>query len=165
MSPTKTAEPIEMLFGTWTLVGPRNHVLDRGSDPTCEAVILSGPKESCIRQGYRSHTWRGNFDSKRGQPRTCPTADILKATQQGAEVLQCGCLLEHPGWRYTLAQPGKYDWTIRLRRQYGFMSNYFDQLLPLTQCGFHSEMWPARRDLSRSNGLVLMLPMTNGGHR
>jgi len=24
----KTAEPIEMLFGLWAQVGPRNHVLD-----------------------------------------------------------------------------------------------------------------------------------------
>jgi len=29
MSPAKTAEPIEMLFGLWTRVGPRNRVLDR----------------------------------------------------------------------------------------------------------------------------------------
>ena len=28
VSPAKTAEPIEMPFGLWTLVGPRKHVLD-----------------------------------------------------------------------------------------------------------------------------------------
>ena len=28
MSPAKTAEPIEMPFGTWIQVGPRKHVLD-----------------------------------------------------------------------------------------------------------------------------------------
>jgi len=34
VSPAKTAEPIEMLFGLWTHVGPRNHVvLDGGRDP------------------------------------------------------------------------------------------------------------------------------------
>jgi len=33
VSPAKTAEPIEMPFGLWTLVGPRNHVLDGGPDP------------------------------------------------------------------------------------------------------------------------------------
>jgi len=32
MSPTKMAEPIEMLFGLWTQVGPRNHVLDGDPD-------------------------------------------------------------------------------------------------------------------------------------
>ena len=33
MSPAKTAEPIEMPFGLRTWVGPRDHVLDGGSDP------------------------------------------------------------------------------------------------------------------------------------
>jgi len=28
----KTAEPIEMPFGLWARMGPRNHVLDGGSD-------------------------------------------------------------------------------------------------------------------------------------
>jgi len=30
--PAKIAEPITMPFGMWTLVGPRNHVLDGGPD-------------------------------------------------------------------------------------------------------------------------------------
>jgi len=29
----------------------------------------------------------------------------------------------------TLAPPGEYDWTVRVRRRCGLMSNYFDQLL------------------------------------
>ena len=35
MRPAKTADPIEMLFGLWTQVGPSNHVLDglRNPDP------------------------------------------------------------------------------------------------------------------------------------
>ena len=33
MSPTKTAELIEMPFGLRTWLGPRDHVLDGGSDP------------------------------------------------------------------------------------------------------------------------------------
>jgi len=33
VSPAKTAEPIEMPFGLMTWVGPRDHVLDGGSDP------------------------------------------------------------------------------------------------------------------------------------
>ena len=32
MSPAKMAEPIEMLFGLWTRVGPMNYVLDGVSD-------------------------------------------------------------------------------------------------------------------------------------
>jgi len=31
VSCAKTAEPNEMLFRLWTLVGPRNHVLDVGA--------------------------------------------------------------------------------------------------------------------------------------
>ena len=31
VSPTKTAEPIEMPCGLWTRVGPRNHVLRGGA--------------------------------------------------------------------------------------------------------------------------------------
>ena len=42
LSPTKTAESIEMLFVLWTRMGPRNHVLDGGPDLPCERAILSG---------------------------------------------------------------------------------------------------------------------------
>jgi len=28
VSPAKTAQPIKMMFGVWTWVGPRRHVLD-----------------------------------------------------------------------------------------------------------------------------------------
>ena len=38
MSLAKTAEPIEMPFGLWTLVGQRKHVLD-GARPPCEGAI------------------------------------------------------------------------------------------------------------------------------
>jgi len=31
VSPAKAAEPIEMLFGVWTRVGPGNHVLNVGA--------------------------------------------------------------------------------------------------------------------------------------
>jgi len=33
---TKTAEPIEMTFGMKTRVGPKNHILQRGRDPSGE---------------------------------------------------------------------------------------------------------------------------------
>ena len=33
VSCAKTAEPVEMPFGVWTRVGPRNHVLGRSRDP------------------------------------------------------------------------------------------------------------------------------------
>jgi len=40
VSRVKTTEPIEMPFGLWTQVGPRNHVLDRDSDPPYQGAIL-----------------------------------------------------------------------------------------------------------------------------
>jgi len=40
VSPAKTAEPIEILFGLRTWVGPGNHVLDGGPDPPWEGAIL-----------------------------------------------------------------------------------------------------------------------------
>jgi len=42
VSPTKTAERIEMPFGLWAWVGPGNHVLDGGPDLPCESSILRG---------------------------------------------------------------------------------------------------------------------------
>ena len=64
----------------WTQVGPRNHVLDRGPDP---------------------HTWRDNFEGKwacRGHAQACLTVDVLKASRQGAEPVQCGCRLACTRW-------------------------------------------------------------------
>jgi len=40
LSPAKTAEPTEMPFGLRTRVGPGNHVLDGGPDPSWERAIL-----------------------------------------------------------------------------------------------------------------------------
>jgi len=42
MSPAETAEPIDMPFGLWTRVGPRNHVLDGVPDPPYKETILKG---------------------------------------------------------------------------------------------------------------------------
>jgi len=38
VSPAKTAEPIEVPFGLRTWVGPRDHLLDGGSDPPWEGA-------------------------------------------------------------------------------------------------------------------------------
>ena len=39
VSPIKTAEAIEMLFGVWTRVGPRNHVLHGCLHPQAGAIL------------------------------------------------------------------------------------------------------------------------------
>jgi len=38
--PAKTAEPIEMPFGMWTRMGPRNHVLDVVQIAACQRAIF-----------------------------------------------------------------------------------------------------------------------------
>jgi len=40
VNPAKTAESIEMPFGVWTRVGPRNRVLDGVQIPSREGAIL-----------------------------------------------------------------------------------------------------------------------------
>ena len=40
VSPAKTAEPIEMPFGLWAWMGPRNRVLDGGLDHPWKGTIL-----------------------------------------------------------------------------------------------------------------------------
>ena len=47
VSPAKTAQAIEMLFGSRTRLQPRNHVLDGSADP---------------------QMGRGNFEGRRGRP-------------------------------------------------------------------------------------------------
>jgi len=42
VNPARTAEPIEMLFGMWTRLSPRNHVLDAGTDPPTRRGFFGG---------------------------------------------------------------------------------------------------------------------------
>ena len=42
ISSAKAAKLIELPFGLWTMVDPRNHVLGRGPDPPCKRAILRG---------------------------------------------------------------------------------------------------------------------------
>jgi len=57
-----------------------------------------------------------------------------------------------PTWEGTLAPPGGYDWTVRLRQQCGLMSNYFDHFLySIPTLYFHCNRWPL--------GLYLFIPV------
>jgi len=42
-----TAEPMEILFGLWAQMGPRNYVLDGGPDPPCVGAILGERGAHC----------------------------------------------------------------------------------------------------------------------
>jgi len=72
-SPAEMAEPIQMLFGTWTWVGSRKHVFDGVPDP---------------------RTLRGNFEggewpAQSGHARL----SICSVTHQRAALVWCGCWL------------------------------------------------------------------------
>jgi len=117
----KTAERIEMPIGFLAWMGLRNHVLDRGPAPPIG---------------------RGNFKGERGLHTTekldfletkmaggwyldMSAVNILKVTQQHTEPVQCKCW-----WECILALPGKYGWTVHVRRL-RLLSSYFDHLLLL----------------------------------
>jgi len=94
MSLAKAAEPIVMLFGMLTWMGPRNHILDK--------VFIA----------TRERQFWGRKGTSPRHARTCPALDTLKATQQGAAPVRCGCRLGvldgvHIGatWRIRLNRP------------------------------------------------------------
>ena len=66
VSHTKTVELIEMLFGIWTRVGPKNRALDGVHIPISEGAILRvkiGPPKTC------GHVWWSVYSKRlsRGQ--------------------------------------------------------------------------------------------------
>ena len=92
-------------------------------------VDSGGPNEPCIRWKSRFAHVTGQFWTLKwagsGHTRTCPAVDILKATQQGRALV-------NSNWLYqmgcTLAQPGKYDWTVSVQWRCSLTSNYFNHL-------------------------------------
>jgi len=55
------AEPIEVLFGVWTRLIPRNHVLDGGPDPPCTGTILRGGKWRLLIGSFHPPLQKRNF--------------------------------------------------------------------------------------------------------
>jgi len=64
VSPAKTAEQIETLFGLRTRVGPRNNVLDWGPDPPWEGSILRGRDGPFKVQGHCSHLYESSWTNR-----------------------------------------------------------------------------------------------------
>ena len=84
-----------MPCGLWTRMGPVKHVLDGAQIPYMKGQLFG--------------------------KRTCPGMpdDTLPwAVQKWLNWSICHV----PSWEGTLATPGEYDWTVRLRQRYGFMS-------------------------------------------
>jgi len=106
-----------MLFGVWTRVGPKNHVLRGGTDPPCKGRFSGEMAAHC--KVYRlCHELCKN---------SCTDPDAVWDAESGGSREPCiwrGC---------TLAPPSEYDWTqtVHVQRWCGLMSNYFDHLLLL----------------------------------
>ena len=47
MSWAQTPEPVDMPFGLWTWLGPRNHVLGGGFDPKGKGQFCGHVQASC----------------------------------------------------------------------------------------------------------------------
>jgi len=120
----KTAEPIEMSFGLWAWSGSRNHELDRGPDPPREGAVL-GEASPIVK--YRDFlSWAVQ---KRLNRLICRLGCGL-GWAEGVQSYSPGGA-NMPSHMGTLAPPGEYDWTVHLRQQCGFISNYFDHLFSL----------------------------------
>jgi len=110
VSPAKTAERIEMPFGMWTLMFPRNHVLDGLSHPHTRRSNFGGEKGSVLdMSGDRCRYTQS--DSPGGS--ACTVRMPIGCTRLGC----------------TSAEPGEYDSTVRVLWRWGLMSNYVDHLL------------------------------------
>jgi len=103
----KTAELIEMPFGLWTPVGPRNHVLDGVQITLCKGAIF----------------WGKDMPAKLS-PLTA--ADVLVRCLRCSGIIACGGWVHLSPWGVMGA--GEYDSTVRVRWWCGLLSGYFDHL-------------------------------------
>jgi len=93
-----------MLFGMWTSVGPRIHVLDGGPDPPCIRAILRERGQPIAKYRHLLHQSRCHLGIDSGGPSKRVT------------------------WGCTLVQPGKHEWTVHVRRRCGPFVKYSDHL-------------------------------------
>ena len=101
--PAKTAEPIEMPFGLWTRVGPRNHVLNGVQIATREGAILRGES------GRPGHTQR------------CPAVSILSdSMRMPIGVYKMGVTLALCRYVSNTIEPSMCGGDIALRRMYAW---------------------------------------------
>jgi len=137
VSLAKTAKPIEMPFGLTTQVGPGNHMLHgvqismgrdnfRGKGAPIRKYIdflpwavQNGLNQSICPPLGCGLEWVEGSTSSIVCARWRHCAQVQSYSPGGANV---------PSWEGTLAQPGEYDWTVRLPSA---MRTYFKLLWPL----------------------------------
>jgi len=101
------------------------------------SVDSGGLKEPCVRWGLDPHA-KGQFWGGKGQPIILKYRDSVMSCAKWLNRSTC-CLgvdsggPKKPCIRYgcTLAPPGEHNWTVRMHKQCGLMSNDFDHLLKL----------------------------------
>jgi len=82
VSPTETAELVEVTFGSWTWVDLRNHVVggDRNHPPPARggAVlgVILGQTQTCPRSIFLTFISRGSGDAAFGYQATAPTCYV-----------------------------------------------------------------------------------------
>ena len=82
--------------------------------------------------GSRLQTWIRNVEGEGSRPVTCPDVPGGRYTQNysvggSTATVRMPTVCTRSGCTSTL--PGEYDWTVRVRRRCGRMSDYFDHLL------------------------------------
>ena len=100
----KVAEPIEMSFGLWAWMGPRNYVLGEGPDPPMDRGNVGERGVHCKVETF------GRELSKQPETIDLPfglwtlsgpkEARVQSYSPGGANV---------PSWKGTLVPPGEYD--------------------------------------------------------
>jgi len=104
---------LEMPFGIWTRMVPKNHALDGGPGTPLEGAIFRRGEGRPI-AAYRGHT--AVSCGKGAEPNVMPFGTWIRVDAR-KHTLDGGC---------TLTPPGEYEGTVRVRRRCGLMSNYFD---------------------------------------
>jgi len=133
----KTAEPIEMPFALRTRVGLGNHVLDGGPDP---------------RMGTRSYYGKWHAVQNRLNRSICRLGYRLRGPEEEQfQSYSPGCA-NVLSWEGILAQPGEYDWTVRLERRCGPCE--MAACCPCHLCGWSVSRWDSGDMTSSSHDMT-----------
>ena len=88
--------------------------------------------------GVQIPLWEGAILNQKGRPIVKYRDTLSCAVQNQLKQLKCRWVEVSGGskepcirWRWTLAPPDEYHWTIHMRWRCGLLLNYFDQLLLL----------------------------------
>ena len=137
VSPSKTAEPVEILFGIWTQVGwQEGHLACKklSGEVLAWLSVWSKVQMICIWFSWcHCHPIMSSCCSKiqNGLPFWCQLTQVV-LEEKAIKACSSRVVVVGPRkqwWWCTLAPPGEYHWTVRVRQRCDLLSNYFDHLL------------------------------------